>query len=260
MTALIRAIRCEWIKRKRSFATLMVIGGSLFTPAAIIAVRLLHRHGLPAIYAKDGFWQGLWHSSWESMAVFFLPMAAILATSLITHIEFRSNAWKQVHTLPISAAAVYVAKLFVILVMMAAFLLLFTAGIYAAGMIPYALVAGVPRPKSSFTSLPLLRENAFYFVDVLPIVAAQFLMSLRTSNVLVPIGAGFMAWVGALAAVSSKAAVWWPYAYTTIHYIQGTPKGAHFAAFTQLHWLAAIAFMLLAIAGYAMFALRPDKG
>jgi hypothetical protein len=127
-------------------------------------------------------------------------------------------------------------------------------------MIPALLVPGVPHPKGTFTSLPLLRENALYFIDCLPIIGAQYLMALRSNNVLIPIGIGFLAWVGALAAVSSKVAIWWPYSYTIIHYISDKPKGAHFASNHQLHWIAAIAFVVLTIISYALFVTKRERG
>lgn len=254
------AFHSEWLKRKRSFASAMVIAGSLFTPAIVTIVRLLHYRGLPAIYAADAFWANMWRSCWESMAIFFLPLGAILATSLITQIEFKGNAWKQVHALPLSRPVIFLSKLTVILVMLAQFLVLFSLGIYVAAMIPYVILPGVPDPKGSFLALPLFRENALYFVDCLPIVAAQYLMALRSNNVLVPIGIGFMAWVGALAAVSSRFAVWWPYSYTIVHYLQDKPKGAHSATFTGYHWLAAGAFVLLTIVSYVLFVTKSERG
>ena len=260
MTAFIHVFHSEWLKRKRSFASTLVIGGSLFTPAVVAAVRLIHFRGLPAIYAADAFWPNMWQACWESMAIFFLPLGAILATSLITQIEFKSNAWKQVHALPISTAVIFLTKLGVILVMIFEFLLLFNAGMYVSGMIPAIVVPGVPHPRGTFTALPLLRENVLYFIDVLPIAGAQYLMALRSNNVLVPIGIGFMAWVGALAAVSSKAAIWWPYSYTIIHYISNKPKGARFASYHQLHWLAAISFVLLTVISYVLFVTKKERG
>jgi lantibiotic transport system permease protein len=254
------AFRSEWLKRKRSFASLMVLGGSLFTPAIVTVVRLIQHRSLPGLYATGSFWTDLWRACWESTAVFFLPLGAILATSLVTQIEFRSNAWKQVHTLPVSAAAVFLAKLAVILMMLAEFLLLFNLGIYAAAMIPYALVPGVPHPQGTFLALPLLQENALYFLYCLPIIAAQYLMALRSNNVLIPIGIGFMAWVGALALLSSRFAVWWPYGYTVIHYIRDKPKGAHLAAQLALPWLALTFFILLTITSYLLFVSRKEKG
>lgn len=254
------ACHSEWLKRKRSFASSMVIAGSLFTPAIVATVRLIHYRTLPAVYAADTFWLNMWRSCWESMAIFFLPLGAILATSLIAQIEFKSNAWKQVHTLPMSTAVIFLSKLGVILVMLIQFLFLFNLGIYVSGMLPALVVPGVPHPRGSFWTLPLLRENAFYFLDCLPIIAAQYLLALRIPNALVPIGIGFMAWVGALAAVSSKVAIWWPYGYTMIHYLKDKPKGAHFAAYTQLHWLAATSFLLLTVVSYVMFVTKAEKG
>jgi len=261
MTAsLVRVFHSEWLKRKRSFASSLIVGGSLFTPVIVAAVRLMRHRGLPAVYAADLFWQNLWRSCWESMAIFFLPLGAILATSLITQIEFKSNAWKQVHTLPVSTAAIFLSKLGVILVMMIEFLFLFNAGMYVSGIIPWLVVPGVPHPKGTFSSLPLLRENALYLIDCLPIVGAQYLMALRSQNVLIPIGIGFMAWVGALAAVSSKVAIWWPYSYTIIHYLSDKPKGAHFASYRELHWLAAISFVLLTAVSYVLFITKKERG
>ncbi|MBV8519622.1 MAG: ABC transporter permease [Acidobacteria bacterium] len=256
----VRAFHSEWLKRKRSFASALVIGGALFTPAIVAVVRLIHFRTLAGVYAAPAFWADLWRSSWESMAIFFLPLGAILATSLIAQIEFRSNAWKQVHALPLSAHVLFLSKLSVILVMLVEFLALFSLGIWLSAMIPYVLVPNVPRLTSTFFSLPLLRENALYFLDCLPIVAAQYLMSLRANNVLVPIGVGFLAWVGALAAVSSRYAIWWPYAYTIVHYLQDKPKGAAFGASTRFHWLAALAFVLLTIASYTSFVTKSEKG
>jgi hypothetical protein len=260
VTAFIHAFHSEWLKRKRSFASTLVIGGSLFTPVIVAAVRLIRYRGLPAVYAADAFWPNMWQACWESMAIFFLPLGAILATSLITQIEFKSNAWKQVHALPISTAVIFLTKLGVILVMMVEFLLLFNAGLYVSGMIPWIAVPGVPHPKGAFLALPLLRENALYFIDVLPIIGGQYLMALRSNNVLVPIGIGFMAWVGALAAVSSKLAIWWPYSYTIIHYLKDKPKGARFAAYTELHWLAVISFLLLTVVSYVLFVTKKERG
>jgi len=259
MAMFLHAFHCEWLKRKRSFASALVLGGSLFTPAIIIAVRLFQFRALPKLYELDAFWPKLWRDSWESMAIFFLPLGTILATSLITQIEFKSNAWKQVHTLPLSTAVIFLSKLAVIVVMLIQFLLLFNAGIYLSGVVP-SLMPGVPHPRGSFLSLPLLRENAFYFIDCLPILGAQYLMALRSNNVLIPIGIGFMAWVGALAAVSSKYAIWWPYAYTIINYLKDKPKGAALASHGEFHWLAAVSFLVLTTVSYVMFVMKDEKG
>lgn len=260
MTAFIHALQSEWLKRKRSSASLLILGGSLFTPVVVAAVRLIYRRGLPALYTSSSFWPNMWRACWESMAVFFLPLCAILATSLMTQLELKGNAWKQVHTLPVSTAVIFLSKLAVILILLAGFLALFNAGIYVSAMLPPLLLRGVPYPRGGFLALPLLRDNALYFAGILPIVAAQYLMALRSNNVLVPIGIGFTAWVAALAAVSSRLAIWWPYSYTIIQYIKDRPKGAMFAAQTNLHWLAVAFFVAITAISYALFITKDEKG
>ena len=260
MTAFVHAFHSEWLKRRRSFASWFVVVGSLFTPVVVATARLLRPRALPAVYSAETFWPAMWQACWESMAIFFLPLGAILATSLITQIEFKSNAWKQVHALPLRTGVIFLSKLAVILVMLIQFLILFTAGIYVSAMIPYLLVPGVPHPKGTFLSLPLLRENAQYFLGCLPVIAAQYLMALRSHNALVPIGIGFMAWVGALASLSSPVAIWWPYNYTIIHYLHDKPKGAQFASHSELPWLAAGYFVVLTIVSYVLFVTRKEKG
>lgn len=94
--AFIDSFQSEWLKRKRSFASSIVIAGSLFTPAIVAVVRLIHFRTLPA----------------------------------------KSNAWKQVHALPLSTVVIFLSKLAVILVMLIQFLILFTAAIYVFGIIP----------------------------------------------------------------------------------------------------------------------------
>jgi hypothetical protein len=257
---LIDAFASEWLKRKRSFASALVIAGSLFTPAVIAAVRLIHYRGLPVLYSDATFWPRMWRDSWESMAIFFLPLAAIMATSLIVQIEFKSNAWKQVHALPMPPAVLFVAKLAVIVVMLIQFLILFNAGIYVSGIMPALIVPHVPYPKGDFLALPLVRENALYLVECLPIVAAQYLVALRSNNALVPIGIGFLAWVGALAAVSTRFARWWPYSYTILHYLKANPKVGGLPVQSVSPLIVTALFLVVSTASYCLFVTRAEKG
>jgi hypothetical protein len=173
------AFCCEWLKKRRSLGAWLIVIGAFFTPAIIIVVRLIRHAQLPALYAAPGFWTSLWRSSWESMAIFFVPMAAILATSLVVQIEVRNNAWKQVHALPLESITIFFAKLAVIVLMLAQFFVLFGLGIYLAALLPWLLVGGVPYPSAPLPLREFLADTAIYFIDCLPIVAAQYLVSLR---------------------------------------------------------------------------------
>ena len=258
MKGFLDALWCEWLKRRRSLAAWLVVVGALFTPAQVVAVRLVRHEHLAALYTAPDFWTSLWRSSWESMAIFFLPMAAILATSLVVQIEVRNNAWKQVNALPLKPLTIYAAKLAVIVLMLAQFLILFVVGVGLSGLLPPLLLADVPYPVVP----PLAKfagDAARYFLDGLPIVAAQYLMCVRFSSFLAPIGIGFLAWVGALAALSWPPVRFLPYAYPMLDYLHGQPAARTVAAAPDLHAFALMWFAVLSAVGYGVFVGRASR-
>jgi hypothetical protein len=256
----LHAFESEWLKKKRSLGSWLIVVGSLFTPTIIIASRLLHHGKLTGLYVSRTFWTSLWRSSWESMAIFFLPMAAILVTSLITQIEYRNNAWKQVHALPLSSGVIFFSKLAVILVLMAQFFLLFDVAVYLSGVVPSLLLRNVPFPSAPLPLWAFLADTGNYMVASLPIIVFQYLLSLRFKNFLVPVGVGFMAWVGALSALSWKYGYIIPYSYTVLTYLRDDPKGRITVPIPQLHWLAIGYSMLFTIGAYWLFASKRQKG
>lgn len=257
--ALVDSFRSEWLKKKNSLGVWLVLCGSLFTPAIVMVARLVQHDRLLPIYAAGDFWRSLWRNSWESMAIFFLPLCAILATSLLTQIEYRKTAWKQVHTLPLSLATVVVSKLAVMFVMLGQFFVLFNVGVGLSGTLHWAMVAGVPFPADPVPLIDFLRQDALYVIDCLPIVALQYALALRYANFLVSVGFGFLLWV-ALAALSWKYGYLIPYTYVMVDYLKQVPgsKAAHVDA--DIH-ISALGYFLVFIAiGYAMFATRRQKG
>ena len=259
-STIMHAFQSEWLKRKRSLASWLVISGSFFTPVLITLARLLNSDRLHEIYSADGFWLDLWRSAWESMAIFLLPMGAILATSLITQIEFKNNAWKQVHALPLSLTTIFFSKYAVILLMMVQFFVLFNVAFYLSAVVPYLLVSGVPYPKNPIPYRDFLKQDLLYFVDCLPIVAAQYMMSLRFSNFLVPVGVGFMAWVGSLAALSWKFGYILPYTYSMLNYLKDDTTGKTIVPPVNFHMWAIGYFLLFTAVGYFLFVTKSEKG
>ncbi|HJU39131.1 MAG TPA: ABC transporter permease [Tahibacter sp.] len=253
-------LRSEWLKRRRSFAGWLVVGGALFTPAIIIAVRLVQHAKLPALYANPAFWPSLWRSAWESMAMLLLPVAAVLATSLVTQIEYRNNAWKQVRTLPLHPAAIYVAKLVVVLVLIVQLLALFSVGIWLAAAVPWLAAKNTPWPAGMLDPWFVFAQNARYFVDCLPIVAAQYALALSSRNYLVPLGAGFVAWIAALGLLPWKYAYVFPYTYTMLDYLAREPVAKVFVPDGGVQPFALAWFVVFAVAGYVLFVARPYKG
>jgi hypothetical protein len=260
MTALIHSFQSEWLKTKRSLAFWMVVIGGFFTPLIVIVARLINYDKLAVLYSAEDFWTLLWKNSWESMAIFFLPLGAILSTSLIAQIEYKNNTWKQLHTLPLSYTTIFFAKLVVILVLMLQFFVLFNIGIYLAAIVPYLLVSGTPYPAQSLPYAEFLRANALYFVDTLPIVALQYLIALRFKNFLVPVGLGFVFWVGALAALTWQYGYLIPYTYPMYNYLASGVQTKAILPAVNIHLFASGYFVVITAVSYVMYLTKKEKG
>lgn len=252
----VHSFQSEWLKRKRSLATWLVIVGGFFTPVIVIAARLLQPEKTIKTYSSPDFWFQLWRNSWESMAIMLLPMGVILATSLVTQLEYKNNTWKQVHASPVGLATLYFSKLSVIIFMMFQFFILFNIGIYLSAIIPY-LVMDVEYPSTAIPYMTFLKDNALYFVDCLPIIGLQYLISLRFKNFLVPVGAGLILLVGSIFSISWKYGYLVPYSYCMYHYLMGIGK-AHPAGNT--HLMATGYFLLFTVTGFILFATKKERG
>ncbi len=255
----IHSFQSEWLKTKRSLALWIVIIGGFFTPAIVTVARIIQYRTLPSIYAADDFWKLLWQNSWESMALFLLPLGAILTTSLITQIEYRNNTWKQLHTLPLNLTTIFFSKLFLVLVIMLGFFVLFNIGIYLSALIPYWVIGGVPYPKAPIPFQYFLEQDLKYFVDCLPIVAFQYLLSLKYRHFLVPVGTGFILWVGALASLSWKYGYIIPYTYCMFTYLQGGVVNKAVIPTINIHLLACVYFVGITLVSYLLYMTKKER-
>jgi lantibiotic transport system permease protein len=256
----INSFQSEWLKRKHSLASWIVIIGAFFTPAIIIVVRVMHYDKMQMIYSSDKFWKQLWMTSWESMALFLLPIGVVLATSLITQIEYKNNTWKQLHTFPLSLTTIFFSKLAIIIVMMFQFFVLFNIGIYLSALVPYLLVSGVSYPKAPIPFVPFLKENMLFFIDCMPIIALQYLISLKYKNFLVPVGVGFAIWIAALGGLSWKYGYIIPYTYSMYNYLKDQSGGRAVAPGINIHLAAIFYFVVFTIVSYILYITKKEKG
>lgn len=257
----INSFQSEWLKKKRSLAAWLVIVGAFFTPSIILMSRIKNANKLSALYASDDFWQKLWNQSWESMAAFLLPIGIILAVSLITQIEYKNNTWKQLHATPQRYATIFTAKFLVIAIMLVEVFVLFNVGIYLSAMIPSMLLRSVPYPTAPIPYLNFLHGNLHFFLDSLPILALQYLISLQFRNFLVPVGAGFVIWFLGVGLLSWEYSYIFPYIHSTLDFLTASGQlGNRKIPPVNIQLLAVIYFALFTIAGYVLYVAKKDKG
>jgi hypothetical protein len=256
MNAFAYSFASEWLKKKRTASSVLIVVGSLLIPALIIIARSDSANGLAAANREPQIWETLFDRNWQIMAAFLLPMGIVIVASLITQLEFRNNTWKQLCTTPQSDAVIFFAKLAVILVMLLEFFVLFTIGIWLTGVIPPLFYRTAPFPLEPLPFGHFVAADGKFLLDCLPIVALQYLLSLRFKNFLIPLGAGLGLYVAAMVAVHWRYGYTIPYIYC-IYNLAGSPASAQGI---PIHWWAmgyTIGFMVLA---YIIYITRNEKG
>ena len=172
------------------------------------------------------------------MAVFLLPMGVILASSLITQMEYKNNTWKQLHTTPQSYTTIYFAKLLVIILLTIQFFIFFNIGILLSGILPCLIFDG----NFSIQQIPIMffiKGNMKFFIACLPIIALQYLISLKFKNFLIPIGVGLLALIGTLIALKWKYIYLSPFSYGILNINLGRKIPIN------IHLLALIYFFII---------------
>lgn len=253
----INSFQSEWLKKKRSLASWLVFVGAFFTPLIILLVRLKNYPALPKIYEGGDFWTKLWFTTWESMTILLLPMGIILATALIVQLEYKNNAWKQLHTTPQTYPTIFFAKLSVIFVMMIELFLLFNLGIYLSALIP-SLLFGVSLP-AAFPFRQFLYGNINFFIECLPILALQYLISLHFKNFLVPVGVGFVLWALGIGMTSWEYSYLLPYNQAVMDFLRGSGNLKRELS-ANLPLVAIVYFVIFTIASYVLYVTKKEKG
>jgi lantibiotic transport system permease protein len=246
------SLQSEWLKTKRSAASWLCIFGGFFIPTIYMIMFLKDQASINMYYPFANVWKKHFLELWQHMAAFLLPMGVILASSLITQMEYKNNTWKQLHTTPQSFPRIFLAKFSVIALMTLKFFLFFNIGILLTGIIPSLLfdhrLPVMPVPVSFF-----LIANLKIFVSCLPIIAIQYLISLRFKNFLVAIGAGLLGLIGTLIGLGWEYIFLSPYAYCAM-LIMG-PKPDY-----NPQLAASVYFIVLMGISYFLYVSKKEKG
>lgn len=247
------SLQSEWLKRKRSLASWLVITGSFFMPAILTLVQVLRPAKLPAKYVAPDFWELHFKNLWESMNIMLLPMGIILAISLIAQLEYKNNTWKQLHATPQSLTTIFFAKFVVILLMQVQLFILFNIGIYLSALIPSLVLDQVPYPPQAFPFRHFMVQSGYYFIDSLPIVAIQYLLALHFKNFLVSVGVGLILLVAGIVMISWEYSFVYPFTCGTLYFLRRFPE-------INLHAWALSWFAVILAIGYVLYVTKREKG
>lgn len=252
-------LRSEWLKQRRTAVFWLIVVGAIFIPAINFIGAYVDRETLAAQVLSDRFWHAQFLLSWKPMAIFLLPLGIILATSLITQIEYRNNAWKQVHTAPVSYFSTFTAKFTVLVGLFLLYFVLFNIGIVIAAILPVWFSSELTLREQPFPWAVYLTGNLKFFTASIPILALQFVLGLRIKNFMIPMGIGIILFVCNLFAVSQPINYLFPYDYVTMQYLTFVdPVFPHPPVPT--YFLGPIVAVTILVVGYFILQARKEKG
>jgi hypothetical protein len=252
----LHSLQSEMLKTKRTAAVWLSIIGGFFIPL-IYTIYALNKGLCLSDAAIPGMnsWEIHFMSSMDKMASFLLPAGIILASSLLTQMEYKNNTWKQLHTTPQSYSMVFMSKFSAILILTFQFFLFFNIGVFLSGVIP-CLVSNGSFPDESIPWWFLIKANAKAFISCLPILALQYLLSFRFKNFVVPIGIGLVMLIGSLIALSWEHIYWSPYIHTMLHMMPDRENPSGLGS----HYWSLIQFACIMGISYIIYLKRKEKG
>ncbi|MDI9312342.1 MAG: serine hydrolase [Limnohabitans sp.] len=248
-----KVLKSESIKRKGSSLNWLIVGGSFFIPFIILISRLLKHQQTVMQNSTEGVWMKLFNLNWQYMAILLLPMGIALATSLLNQIEYRNNTWKQLMVMPVNSSSIFLSKYITLIYILVQYFVLFTIGIYLTGLIPALIYSDVIYPKEAFPFDDYLKKSTEYFIDSLPVIAIQFLLSFHIRNYIVSIGVGFTLLIGSLIAMNWESGYLLPYSYAALDFIKTDNK---INPDVHLQKWALAYFILVSALNYILFLYR----
>ena len=255
MKSFIHSFQSEWLKKQHTASSWMIWICAFFMPLFVLIIRLTSNDAAEELLNQH-FWEVMHYRNWVAMGMFLLPLTLILATSLITAVEFKNNTWKQIHTTPQSFSIIFLSKLAVIITLVLQLIILFNIGIYLSAIIPSVIFKTMPFPIKQFPLMNYLKSSTLFFIDCLPILAFQYLLSLRFKNFLLSIGIGFALLVISLLALNWKYGYIVPYIYLPLNF----EENQHYVdQRVNRHWCAFWYFVSITILNYLLYIFKKEK-
>lgn len=246
----IGSLRSEINKIKNSNVFWFCLIAGLFIPTIRFVASMVTGHHLNE-EGQPGWTESL-VSTFRNTGNFLLPMIVVLAASMITQLEVKNNAWKQVHASPQSYLMIFLSKLTLLFLVLAAFLVFFMSCMVISIVLACIILDG-SMPKDSFPFGKAMELLVTYFWVSLPIVFFQYALSLVFKNFLASVGIGLLGIIGSLLALSWTYKWILPFSFTISESI-GIPKPEMFDGYIAAH------IAVLGLLGYFIYSFKKDKG
>ncbi len=120
----------------------------------------------------------------------------VVAACMVYNMEFKGNAVKKMHMLPMSVPVMYLCKFLILTFMLLVAVALQNMALARIGM--------TDLPQGTFEMGTLVRFAAYSFLSSMPVLSFMLLISSRFENMWIPLGIGVAGFLSGMALASSE--------------------------------------------------------
>jgi hypothetical protein len=209
MTALVRALKAETLKMKRTLALWLAI----IAPLGMVGLQFLVVYQRAEYYLRQI--ENAWVRFGQEMFVFFgflmVPLFVALETALLGGLEHRSNQWKHLYALPQPRWTVYAAKQLMGMALIA---------LSMAGLVGFSVLAGLVlrmlMPDVGFdAAIPwdlFLKYGVMVYLASWLIISLHTWVAIRWQSFVVAMAVGILMTVSGMIVISSDWGSFYPWA------------------------------------------------
>jgi hypothetical protein len=252
--SLIKSLRSEFLKTKRTASFYLAIGAAAFTP--LMNMLDLALDGVDADNKAD-ILNDIFTTRFQMMGIAIFPLFVILLCTLLPQIEYKNSTWKQVLASPQQKGSIFTAKF----INTQLLILLFLATNQLL-MLLDSVILHFMEPSLNVLSQPVnmhdvLMTIANGYIGVLAICAMQFWLGLRFKNFIIPIAVGIALWfIGTILVMQNfDIAAYFPYSF---HAYGKFPK--YNPLDNTVGWTSLAFALLFLVVGFLDFKRKSMKG
>ena len=209
MTAMVRALRAETLKMKRTLALWLAI----ITPLGMVGLQFLNVYQRAEYYLRqiENAWVRFGQEMFVVWGFLMMPLFVTLETALLSGLEHRSDQWKHLYALPLPRWTMYAAK------QLAGMALI---GLSMVGLVGFSVVAGlalrVLKPDIGLdVAIPwelFLKYGVMVYLASWLIISLHTWVAIRWQSFVVAMAVGILMTVGGLVVINSDWATFYPWA------------------------------------------------
>ncbi|MBU5483772.1 ABC transporter permease [Clostridium sp. MSJ-11] len=197
-----KAIEVELIKLRHS----KLLWTITLVPIFFVSIGFINFLRYEDIFTSKG--QNVWQQLYTQSAIFYgmilLPVFVTVVMAILAKIENAQNGWKKICALPVKRMHMYVSKLIIGSGFILLNLLVFMFTVIVGGF----FITGNTYIPPNIIYAPLLT-----FISLIPVMVIQFFLSIRFSNIGIPLGVGVAFSIPSLLISNTKFWVLFPWTY-----------------------------------------------